>query len=97
MFWMLCSVSCCGVVVSMPVLQVGDPRFHESRWQQTFTLDCFLVHVLTILHFSEFHGSIGPTINLTFTRASAHHGNGLVRTQTALSRFALATAQTSVI
>ena len=33
---MLCSVSCCGVVVSMPVLQVGDLRF-ESRWQQTFT------------------------------------------------------------
>ena len=33
---MLCSVSCYGVVVSIPVLQVGDPWF-ESRWQQTFT------------------------------------------------------------
>ena len=28
---LLCSVSCCGVVVSMPVLQGGDLRF-ESRW-----------------------------------------------------------------
>ena len=25
----LCSVSCCGVVVSMPVLQAGDPRFES--------------------------------------------------------------------
>ena len=32
---MLCSVGCHGVVVSMPVLQAGDPRV-ESRWQHTF-------------------------------------------------------------
>ena len=33
---LLCSVSCCGVVVIIPVLQVGDPWF-KSLWQQTFT------------------------------------------------------------
>ena len=35
---MLCSVSCCGVVFIMPVLQVGGPRF-ESQWQQTLPAD----------------------------------------------------------
>ena len=32
----MCSVSCCGVVVIMPILQAGDPGF-KSRWQQGFT------------------------------------------------------------
>ena len=36
MYFLLCSVSCRGVVVSMPVLQAGDPQF-ESQWQHTFT------------------------------------------------------------
>ena len=33
---MLCSVSCCGVVVSMPVLQAGDPGSNPSS-SKTFT------------------------------------------------------------
>ena len=42
---MLGIVSCCGVVVSMPVLQAGDPWF-ESRWQQTFTMRVFTPHII---------------------------------------------------
>ena len=44
---MLSTVSCCGAVVSAPVLQEGDLRL-ESRWQQTFTILIVIQHLCHI-------------------------------------------------